>query len=218
MKLQGVIDWLSNISAPDGAEGDVILGKMREIIVAELHGKYYTDAYNERLYVGNQAAAGAVLPIYSNTTQQCGLFNPLGSGVNVTPVKINITLVDTTGAAGGFCLGYKTGCGGSIATGSPGITVATLVTPINLNLIASGGSKALFMSAAITTAAPAILMQLGLNQLVLTPATTGAPQYMASIDFDGYPIVSPGTAIFVCGNIATLAKFACSIVWEETPI
>jgi len=217
MIIEGTVGSLPNESVSDG-DSKVILGKSKELIVSELHGKYYTSAYNGRIFVGNQAAAGAVLPIYSGTTQQCGIFNPLGSGVNAVPIQLNITYVDTTGAAGGLCLGYLKGCGGSIATGSAGITVATTVTPINLNLGGSGGSKILFMSAAITCAAPSMLMQLGINQMVLTAATTSLGQWEAQYKFDGYPIVYPGTAIFPAGNIATLIKVACTIIWEESPV
>jgi hypothetical protein len=74
------------------------------------------------------------------------------------------------------------------------------------------------MSAGITTGAPAILCQLGINQTVLTAATTSSPQWLATVDLNGSVIVSPGTAVFVAGNIATLATFACSIAWIEEDV
>lgn len=178
-------------------------------------GAYYKYNAQSKLFIGTQAAAGTVLPIYSNTTQQCGLFNPSGSGKHVIPVRLNITYVDTTGAAGGFCLGYNTGLAGTIATGATGgLVAATLATPVCANL--SGTLPlAKFMSAAITCTAPGVLMQLGLNQTVLTAATTGSPQWGAWYKFDGEVVLSPGTAIYVAGNIATLSKFVCSISWVE---
>ncbi len=217
MILEGQVGSLPAEPISDGIN-QLILGKTNELIVGLIAGEYYQEALAGRLFAGNQAAAGTVLPIYSNTTQQCGLFNPLGSGKNIIPVKLNMVLVDTTGAAGGFCLGYVKNCGGGIATGSPGITVATLVTPINLNLGSNNASKATFMSAGITVAAPSTLMELDINQLVLTPATTGAIQYKVGYKFDGYPILEPGTAIFVAGNIATLVKMVCTLIWKEVPI
>lgn len=179
------------------------------------YGKYYEQAKLGKLFWGNQAAAGTVLPIYSNTTQQCGLFNPSGSGVNLILVRLSITYVDTTGAAGGFVIGYKTGLASSIATGAVGgLTAATTTTPVCANLSGATG-KGIFMSAAITTAAPAVLCNLGLNQLVLTATDATCPQWKTDFDFDGSVIVSPGTAIFVAGNIATLAKLCCSLGWIE---
>ena len=216
MIIEGTVASLPNEAVSDG-DAKVLLGKMKELIVSQMHGEHYTATHNGRVFVGNQLAAGAVLPIYSNTTQQCGIFNPLGSGVNAVPLKLNITYVSTTGAAGGFCLGYKTGCGGSIATGSTGITAATLITPINMS-VGQWGSKVYFMSAAITTGAPGILMQLGINQMVLTAADATLSQWKADYKFDGYPEVTPGNAIFVAGNIATLITATCSIIWEESPV
>ena len=53
------------------------------------------------------------------------------------------------------------------------------------------------------------------SQTVLTAATTSSPQWISQFDFDGDLVVTPGQAIFVAGNIATLITAACSIVWAE---
>ena len=213
--LQGQVGAI--VKLQDGSQPNVLLGQSAELIQAPLHAEYYTQASRGNLFVGNQAAAGAVVPIYSSTTQQCGLLNPANSGVNIVPVRINFGYVDTTGAAGSFCLGYITDGQGIIATAGKGVTVATVTTPINLNL---GGrpSKAIFMSSAITTVAPGLLMQLGVNQLVTTAATTSATTFESKYDFNGQVVMSPGTGIFVAGNIAVLVKMAISIIWEEVPI
>lgn len=200
-----------------GTKPVVLGGGSGELISAPLHGKNYTHSLSGNIYVGNQGAAGAVLPIYSNTTQQCGLLNPATSGVNLVPLQINFGYVDTTGAAGSFALGYITTGDGVIATGGKGVTVATLATPINLNL---GGkaSKAIFMASAITTVAPGLLMQLGVNQLVTTAATTSATTFETQYKFDDELIIPPGSGIFVAGNIAVLIKMAVSIIWKEIPL
>jgi len=215
MELQGQVGVPS--IQPIGTKPTVLLGREAEIIQAPLHGKNYTQSMSGNLYVGNQSAAGAIVPIYSNTTQQCGLLNPASSGVNLIPTQINFGYVDTTGAAGSFALGYITTGDGIIATGGKGVTAATLATPINLKL---GGkpSKATFMSAGITTVAPGLLMQLGVNQLVTTAATASTTTFTTQYKFDDELILAPGTGIFVAGNIAVLIKMAISIVWKEVPI
>lgn len=215
MELQGQVGVPS--IQPIGTKPTVLLGREAEIIQAPLHGKNYTHSMSGNLYVGNQSAAGAIVPIYSNTTQQCGLLNPASSGVNLVPTQINFGYVDTTGAAGSFALGYITTGDGIIATGGKGVTAATLATPINLKL---GGkpSKATFMSAGITTVAPGLLMQLGVNQLVTTAATASTTTFTTQYKFDDELILAPGTGIFVAGNIAVLIKMAISIVWKEVPI
>ena len=177
----------------------------------------YNLARQGKLFTGNIAAAGVILPIYSNNTQQVGLWNPAGSNVDLVLMKIALTLVYTTGAAGGYVLGQLTGLGAAVATGS-NITAFTETTPVSAYAGAGFTSVAKFGQGATITvvgSAVTILRHLGLNQLVLTPATTGATGYEMEIDFSGEVVVTPGQAIFLAGNIANLSKWAGSLSWAE---
>src|SRR4051812_46591065 len=78
---------------------------------------YYNLVKQGRVFHGNIAAAGVVLPIYSNTTQQVGLWNPVGSGVDLILFKIALTYIDTTGAAGGYVLAQLTNAPAAIGSG-----------------------------------------------------------------------------------------------------
>lgn len=177
--------------------------------------EYYTDTKVGRVFVGTTAAAGVVLPIYTNTSQTFVLWNPLGSGKDIVPIRINYGYVDTTGAAANHVIGYQTGVGSQAATGSP-ITAITLGTPVNLNLDDNTGSVAKFAPATATFAsAPSLLMTLGISQLVTTAATTSAVPWKQSYDFDGQLIVPPGVAIVAAGNIAQLSKWDVSLIWAE---
>jgi hypothetical protein len=62
--------------------------------------------------------------------------------------------------------------------------------------------------------APSVFMQLGLNQNAFTAAGTGQMPYVNEINFQGEKS-SPGQAVFVAGNIATLAKWSGSLLWAE---
>lgn len=178
---------------------------------------WYGLAKQGRIFTGNIAAAGVVLPIYSNTTQQVGLWNPYGNTNDLIVKSISLTYVDTTGAAGGFCLGYLGNAPAAIGTGLA-ITAFTETAAVpgygatgNLSQSAKFGQ-----GATLTVSAPSVLRQLGLNQTVLTAATTSSPQWNSRFDFDaGDLVVTPGMAIFVAGNIATLSKFTGSITWAE---
>jgi hypothetical protein len=201
----------------DNSDPYLLGGKSGQAIVSAMHGTHYTSNARGNVYIGSQAATGVALPAVVSTTQQCGLFNPLGSGVNLSLIKLNMGFVSGTCLGMHFVLGYKTGCGASIATGSAGITVATLATPISARLDGktAGG---VFMSAGITTAAPALLMTLGISQLVMTPATTSAVTFDTDYEFDGTLIVPPGSAIFVAGAAANEVGVYCiSLIWEELP-
>lgn len=175
----------------------------------------YDLALGGDIFTGNVAAAGVVLPIYSNTTQQVGLWNPVGTGVDVVLIKLALTYVDTTGAAGGFVLGYLSNAPAAIGTG---LAITAFTETASVSNYPGGGhlAKAKFgQGATLTVTAPVIKRHLGLNQTVLTAATTSSPQWTAEWRFDGDEVLTPGTAIFVAGNIAMLSKFSGSIVWAE---
>lgn len=176
---------------------------------------YYDLAKQGTIFTGNVAAAGVVLPIYSNTTQQVGLWNPVGSGKDILLLKVALTYVDTTGAAGGFCLGYLSNAPAAIGTG---LSITTYTETASVSNYPGGGfsSVAKFgQGATLTVTAPVVKRQLGFNQTVLTAATTSSPQWAAEFVFNGEEVLTPGTAIFVAGNIATLSKFTGSLVWAE---
>jgi hypothetical protein len=180
----------------------------------------YNLAKQGKIFSGNIAAGGVVLPIYSNNTQQVGLWNPLGSGVDLVLLRIALTLVDTTGAAGGFVLGELTSLGAAVATGT-NITAFTETAAVSAYPGGGFTAKAKFgqgATLAIVGSAVTIKRHIGLNQLVLTPATTGAMQWEAAVDFAGDLVIPPGSAAFLAGNIATLDKFAGSLTWAEIGI
>lgn len=175
----------------------------------------YDSAIAGDIFTGNIAAAGVVLPIYSNTTQQCGLWNPVGSGKDIVLIKIALTYVDTTGAAGGFCLGYLSNAPAAIGTG---LAITAFTETAAVSNYPGGGSSSIAkfgQGATLTVTAPVVKRQLALNQNAFTAAGTGQMAYRNEITFDGEEVLTPGTAIFVAGNIATLSKLTGSIVWAE---
>lgn len=176
----------------------------------------YELARQGRVFSGNIAAAGVVLPIYSNTTQQVGLWNPAGSSVDVVLLRVALTYVDTTGAAGGYVISYlPTGAPAAAATGAS-IAAFTETTPLNLYVRGGNSAAAKFaQGATITVTAPAILTHLALSQNAFTAAGTGQMAFNNEVTFSGELVVPPGNAIFVAGNIATLAKWSGSLVWAE---
>ena len=171
-----------------------------------------------RVFTGNMAAAGAVIPIYSNTTQQFGLWNPVGSGRVAEIVSLGLgSYIDTTGAAGGYVLGVLKNAPAQLATGAA-ITAFTETTPENALPGAGETNKVKFaQGATITVTAPTILRHLNLSQNAFTAAGTGQmPVKVGEATFPDRDLwVPPGVAIFLAGNIATLAKFAPTVTWAE---
>jgi hypothetical protein len=198
-----------------------LLAPDRSQLVTPANGARWLQAAREgRVFTGNMAAAGAVLPIYSNAAQVCGIWNPFGSGVNVVPIRLGLTYVDTTGAAGGYVLAAVLNAPGQLATAAniTAFTDGVLNTSIfNAKVGDAKGPKARFTPSAATVTAPIVLRHLSLDQNAFTANGTGQMPFSNEVAFDGDLIIPPGVAVFIAGNIATLAKLACSLTWAEEP-
>lgn len=204
----------------DGGEGRAVLTEDRAALVTNAgRGKYYEAAQQNRVFTGTQAAAGAVLPIFSGTTQVFGLWNEKGSGIDLELIKLGMTYIDQTGAAGGLVLALVKNAPAQLATAAAitAFTEGVLNTSIfNARVGSERGPKAHFTPSAATVVAPIVCRHLSVNQDAFTAASTDAPFYVNELLFDGDFIVPPGNAVFLAGNIATLTKVACSITWAES--
>jgi hypothetical protein len=214
---QGIVGAPSTTSATDGTYQSILQGKQAEQIVAGLHGKNYTACYRGNVFLGSTAAAGVVPPIYSNTAQTFGLWNPTGSGKNIVPISLRYGIVTVGVVTSNFVLGYRADAGAQVATGGT-ISAATLVAAVNANLGSGTASISKFAPATITTVAPALLMTLGTSICMAAGPTAMNDWWQLGHDFDGGLIVAPGTAVFVANNIAGVATYNISLVWEEVPV
>ena len=175
-------------------------------------------ALEGRVFHGNAAAAGFVIPIYSNTTQQFGLWNPAGNDMVAEIFEIGLgSYVSTTGAAGGYVLGIVKGAPSVLATGAK-ITAFTETTPEN-SLPGFGQTTHMKFGqgATLTVTAPTLFRHLHISQNAFTAAGTGQfPVKIGVVEFPDRTLwLPPGNAIFLCGNIATLAVFAPTVTWGE---
>ena len=197
----------------------VIGDDRQQLVDSYLGGKYAALARAGKVFIGNMAAAGAVIPIYSNTAQVCGLWNPRGSEVDVQILEIGQTYIDTTQAAGGFVLGLVKNAPAGTGTGEQGISAFTdgvLNTSIfNGRLGDEIGPKARFTPSAATVTAPIIGRHLSYNQDALAATAAVNMAKPSALKFDGDLWLPPGNAVFFAGNIATLVKLAAYFVWSE---
>lgn len=218
---QITVSAIPTASLPVSATGvPQIGGKAGEGIVTELHGKYYTQMYNNKLYVGSTAATGVTVPIFSNTAQVCGLWNPVGSPVNLVLVACVIGYVSGTAAPSNFGYGYVANAPASLATGA-NITAFTTTTNVSTGMLTATNAPTnfgRFTGSAATVTAPTWLRGMGVSQLTTTAATTSSPAFTMREDFDGTLGIGPGAALFVCGNAAPTTVATISIVWYEAPL
>jgi hypothetical protein len=213
---------LGIVGSPYFPEGQTVsqarYGTEGDMISSELHGRYYEKSKRGGVFIGFTAAAGIVIPIYSNTTQLFGLWNTSTTKV-LSLIKLTIGIVGTPSTSGNVGLAIVTGAGTTVATGAPisAFTVATtVINAANLVLTISSAGK---ICTTATIIAPTIYIPLGFNSPgVLAAASVTTPWYTLIHDFDGTFLLPPGAAVFVSGNVLQTAAFNIALVWEESPI
>lgn len=166
-------------------------------------------------FVGSTAAAGITVPAYNGTAQTFGVWNPLGSGVELLLVSLDLGVATAaTPVVGAFGLSWLQSAGSQVATGAP-ITAFTGATPVNCRLGLGVASKARFTPSAATITAPVFLHDLGLS-LTSTTAQNGV-QYM-HYDFNGIFTMPPGNYIGLgCSAAQSGTVTQASLVWIELP-
>jgi hypothetical protein len=178
-------------------------GKTGEVIVSELHGRYYETALRGRSYSAANQAAQAVSVALATTYTGILLFNPLASGFNLVPNKVKFALsvapaaIATIGLINGFS-----------ATG--GVTAQTTPLTPTSNIIGSPKGVGIALSAA-TIVNPTWLFQLydGFTAAAL-------PSPTLPVDLEGMFVIPPGGFIGI-GALTAVTGLG-SISWEEVPI
>ncbi len=195
-------------------------------------GLHYSDTLAGRVFSQVPTPAGLALPLYTTTvmctTGICGMpiWNPPGSNRNVELITADFAYDSGTAVAGSILLmGVPT-----TQIGSAGPVTAMLQTsPIN-NLLGSGNQTkiwsynsvgAVTMTAAGTTLPPSstaagpIRVLGGLNnQTTATPTAVS----VASYDFKGTVIVTPGYFIYLATTLASVGLYCTCLLWKEIPI
>lgn len=221
MFLQGTVFDPSAAASPDASSATVNMGRANELIVAQLHGKYFEQAYRGNIYIGSTSSAGAVIAIASTLTPTYTIWNPAGSGKLCVPIVTLIGWTATTAALGSFVWTMTTNAGNTISSTAPFTAFTTPATPVNSN-VGSGKVSQMKFGAQGTTitlvAAPSFYRETGCQITATTAATAAAPGWMWRDDWDGSAIVPPGTAIHLMGSTAILTTATISTSWIEVPL
>lgn len=214
MLIQGQVGPSSTQSVTPGATPAVRQGQLGDVIVTELHGRYYEQAYRGNLFTLSVSTAAAITAYVGAAAGQpmLAVYNPANSGRNLVPIQAGFNNVVAASGAGtvSFALWY-----GPTAA----ITQTTLTQPVNnatLNRVGSVTQSftnvALTSSTALTNAYP-----LGFYYWA---TAAGAFQSASNfVDINGSFICPPGTMMALGGSAAlTSATWIGSLTWEEVPI
>src|SRR5437870_6134728 len=83
----------------DGTETTPRLGRSSEVIVTELHGKYYESNFRGNLFHATIDTGGVALAV-AGTASGIALANPAGSGKNLSLVRVALGVVSGTFVTG----------------------------------------------------------------------------------------------------------------------
>jgi hypothetical protein len=200
------------------------------VVTADGHARYSEAAMRGNCYslvltaTSASPTAGNIYPITTaNPVTQFALWNPAGSGKNVSLLKFGIAPISGTAPAGPV---YYV-IGNTSYTTLPATTVSTMVTPIQCN---NTQYQPLSVVKAITSAAGTAATGLNTNTMSLPYLrmadfwmTAGSEANLASsraIEYiDGEIVVTPGSYFVPCWSGAgTTWYVSYSVTWEEIPV
>jgi hypothetical protein len=215
MLIQGQVGAPAlNASLGPGANPPVRQGNMGDLIVSELHGRYYETNYRGSLFgvALNSITVGAtnISPVNgTNTTPLLTIFNPIGSGKNLSLVKITQSLV--SGTPGGPFVW-------NVLALPQTITNTTFTTPFNLSTLQQAGSLAkVWTQQAIGSATVAGTAFRTAGGFAAAAAGAGVNTYTE--EYAGDFIVPQGTAVSLCAYATgTTHIFSAFVEWEELPV
>ena len=183
-------------------------GHQGDLIVSELHARYYEDNYRKNKFYGSNGATPSVTTVALATTYTglC-LYNPAGSTVNVVIDKVGYSFLVAFPAAStiGLLVGWAAaGIATASAAASPGAS----------SLIGSGalpqGKCAL---SATLVGTPYLHTVFGEG---LTGAITTIPEAINIVDLEGSVILAPGAyAAIYTSTVSGAASLAASFQWTE---
>lgn len=184
-------------------------GQMGDVIVSELHGRYYETNYRKNLY----AAYAAAQTLAAAGTAMTGLqlYNPTNSGVNLVISKVNVGVIVTSATMTGVAVGA--GIGQPAAPTSQ--TAATQSSTLQIG--ASNKSNGLAVNAGTFVNAPIPLFGILHNTAAI--GTTGEDD-SGLVDLEGSLIITPGNyfAFIATGAASAASAVNLSVIWEEVPI
>lgn len=198
----GAVGAPSNTSANDGSNQAILAGKSAEQVVAELHGKWYTSAYRGRVFQTGVLIAGVTIPVNTTTSPTFTLYNPLGSGVNLELISLDVGWPAAAASVVGTLLG------------TTGVQAPTAVTAGNIYSTLIGGGavpQAKFYTAATIVA-------ITQHMPLITISTVTDTMNPSHVDFDGRILLAPGSLFTLTSTPVQTAVALPALSWAEYPV
>jgi hypothetical protein len=213
----------------DGNSQPFRQGRSGEIVMQELHGRFYEQAYRAAIFTGGMTALTTIAAATFTTattgataTPIVGLWNPVTSPVNLVVLQAQLaTVLTALTATGGGPFVWMTSIGNSaITTGN---------VPVNRKTLNAYGSYAKVFGGAALTGMTGTLTALTPSAIASGPmysiSSIGtAAGFMTAFtggveNFDGSLIVPPGGVLALMAVTTPVAQSAVAgITWEEVAL
>lgn len=178
-------------------------GKQGDVIVSELHGRYYEQTYRGNMFsVQTQGTGVTTTAALATTFTGLAVGNPAGSGVNLVMNKFT-------------CAQFAVGAAATIGVMGAAGSITASLTPQS-RVIGGGQVSKATATAGQTISTPVLISTFG---SVGSLATTGyGLEAGILVDFEGSIIVPPGSFIASYTAIVTTSALQFSFAWEEVPL
>ena len=193
---------------------DSRIGQQGDLIVSELHGRYYEQAVRRNIFFSTSLVRATSI----GATAQIGniIWNPPDSQVNLVMLKWASNIVATSAACTGMALGigYQTTSPTTVtAADATGCTFGMLSGATNVGFI-TGKAKAFAIATLLF--APVSVHVLYHNTAAIN--TVGVDQ--VSGDLEGMYIIPPGgiATMQALGAAAAASAHSSTLTWEEVPV
>jgi len=208
MLIQGSVGQPSTTSIQPGTTPTIRQGQLGDVIVSELHGRYYETAYRRNLF--NAAVQGTGITTSAGlVTGYTGLAltNPTTSTVNLVVTKVGYGVNAAPSAVMVVSLAFN--------TSTTAVTQTTAITGRN-NFLGGASPQGLAASSVTFPTAPINSHILG---VIGTNAITAINETVDLIDMEGSIVMPPGSYIAIVTSTASAAtSFWGSFQWEEVPV
>ena len=194
---------------------DVIANEEGSLPIYDKHGRYYDAARRGRLFVATSATGGIALIVAATTGGHPTLWNPEGSGRNLSIISLGLGYVSGNNAPGSLAWNTTLRAGVAPATASP-ILTATRADVVSGMVGGPIDSKAYWSPTVNTfTAAPVFYRPTRLSLFTGVAATAVAP-FDWGEDYDGTLNIAPGNALsLVSAQATTTSLLRVTVVFEE---
>jgi hypothetical protein len=211
MIIQGQVGPItSTTSIAAGTQAVARLGQLGDVIMSELHGRYYEQSYRRNLFTAANPTGVTSTAVTSGTTTNITsiiLANPVGTTVNLVVLKAGYTISVAPASTMPMFLavGYNSGTN---LSGNTSLTVRN-----NFVGVGSAGQGVVHSVSTTIPTAPNFAITLG---SVFTTISSNGPTV---VDIEGAIVLPPGGYALITSTVASGGSgFFGSFMWEEVPV